>query len=177
MLIFPPVRIVILEDKMFPTVMCSKRLVCSWSLTSNVLWPYFPSLLSFLSFKTFRIDHMYMLNASILGFCALRLRSKGIMAHAFNPSTLEVEAGESLVCIVYVSLGSVKNNQTKDPKNWRCASVEELLPSICKDFDVANTTKEIYSLLHSLVLLGKKVNVNYSVTFLTGGPNTFIMAA
>lgn len=102
---------------------------------------------------------MYMLNASILGFCALRLRSKGIMAHAFNPSTLEVEAGESLVCIVYVSLGSVKEllsqktTKQKTQRIGRCASVEELLPSICKDFDVANTTKEIYTLLHSLVLL------------------------
>lgn len=97
MLIFPPVRIGILEDRMFPTVMCSRRLVvCSWSLTSNALWPYFPSLLSSLSFKTFRIDHMYMLNASILGFCELRLGSKGIVAYAFNPSTLEVEAGRFL---------------------------------------------------------------------------------
>lgn len=81
------------------------------------------------------------------------------MAHAFNPSTLEVEAGESLVCIVYVSLGSVKEllsqktTKQKTQRIGRCASVEELLPSICKDFDVANTTKEIYTLLHSLVLL------------------------
>lgn len=167
---------------MFPIVMCSRRRGCSWNLTSNALWPCFPSLLSFLSFKTFRIDHMYMLNASILGFCALRLGSKGIVAHGFNPSTLEVEAGGSLVCIVcqpgfckgtFVS----KDNQTKDPQNWKCASMEKLLPSICKDLDVANTTKEICSLLHSLVLLGKKVHVNCSETFLTGGPNTFIMAA
>lgn len=69
---------------------------------------------------------MYMLNASILGFCALRLGSKGIVAHAFNPSTLEVEAGGSLVCIVYVSLGSVRellSQKTTKQKTQRIGDV------------------------------------------------------
>lgn len=108
----------------------------------------FSSLLSFLSFKTFRIDHMYMLNASILGFCTLRLRSKGIMAHAFNPSTLEVEAGESLVCIVYVSLGSVKellSQKTTKQKTQRIGDVlqwKSSYPAYVKTLTLPTPQKE-----------------------------------
>lgn len=62
MLIFPRVRMVILKDRMFPTVMCSKRFVVySWSLSSNALWASFIPSFSFLPFKAFRIDNMYLL--------------------------------------------------------------------------------------------------------------------
>lgn len=65
MLLIPCERMVMLKDAMFPTVMCSKRFVSSWSLTFNALWAPF-HLLFFLPFKASRIDNMCLLT---LPFC------------------------------------------------------------------------------------------------------------
>lgn len=86
---------VILKDGMFPTVMCSKRFVVySCSLSSNALWASF----QFPLFCPLRHSELIICICTllILGFCALSLGSKGMMVHAFNPSTLEAEEGGAL---------------------------------------------------------------------------------